>query len=238
MIFLRRLLFLTPLVFVILLASAFLRFPHIMGSPLPEIGISVSVAGIISVVSLLAARSLATPTDAARWGFPLGIVLSLVWVSYILVSHLALDLPAKATTGALLTTAVLSVSALAFGLAGFVGSWQSMSFMVGWGVGWWSGLAAGLASAATTLVMLLVGMGFLVRYMNPSELAAFHQSSWGDRASWYFWQEEVAGMLGLFLTLVIGGVLCSGLGSILGKVLGAADRRAHLLPTNQKLRNR
>ena len=75
--------------------------------------------------------------------------------------------------------------------------------------------------------MLDSAMGFLARHMTASEIQAFTQSGWTNRAAWYYWNEELAGSIGYFLLLTVCGIAFGALGGLAGMLYTRISRRAN-----------
>lgn len=206
-----------------LVALGFARFPNwsggASGAPIPAALVTaVALVPILAGVSL--ARAQVARRDAARrYGPPLDLIVGVIWVAYILTTHLLIRTASKPTVGALITDATMVFTAVLVVAVGAFAAWRTGRLRVAVAVGWWAGLIAAMISMITLLLLLDLSMSYLVTQMNSGELQAYAASSWVDRQDWFYWQEELVGSAGNFLYLLVFGVVAGTLGGLLGAAL-------------------
>jgi hypothetical protein len=216
---------------IVVALLGFLRFPEITGSATPYAGlavVAVVLVGVPSGITLLTLRSRNPTTLQApvtpRLALALGALVGLVWIVYILLTHLALSDAQKPTVGAALTWVTLGITAVAMLAVSAWGTNTTRRFSTAVAIGLGGGVVAGLLAQLTVIIMLDSAMGFLVQHMNAGEVRAFAQSGWSNRESWYFWNEEFVGSISYFALLVVGGVMLGVFGGVIGRLLAAFSR--------------
>lgn len=222
---LRRALRGSLILIVLLVGLAFVRFPLVAEpvSPLPYIALA-AVAALFTGAGAWAGLRGCLPRDAAgalalRYGLAAGLGLSLVWATYILFTHLGLDLAQKATIGSTLTGLTFLLTMIVLVGAGAASAYRTRQLRAGIVTGLWAGLITGLVCFLVILAMLEVFMGALVNLMNPGELQAYAHSGWHNQAVWYFWEEEFYGSI-VYFPLQVGLGLSGGLlGAVAGRLL-------------------
>lgn len=207
----------------LLVIFGFVRFPVLEGTPITYMMWAAIIIGVVCFSSLVGMQASWTSTTSAhlalRQGITLGLILGIIWMVYILVSHLAVMDSDKPKIGRFLTNLTFATSTFLLIVISAVGTWQTRNITTGLSIGLWAGLIAGLISFATLLVMLYLDMGFLAQHMNSGELQDFAQSGWHNRETWYFWNEELAGCVGYIITHLILGTVAGVSGGIIGKTL-------------------
>ncbi len=208
---------------LLLVGWSFVRFPPVEGPLERYLAFAVGGGGIVcGAIALGLWATHPRPQIAAialRRGVWFGGLCAVLWIAYILGTHLALADADKPTVGRVLTLSLFGAEFLILVLLSGYTAWQTCDWWSGSQIGLWTGLLVGLLSFGTLLLLLYSQMGFLVQHMNSGELAAFAQSGRRDRMTWFFWEEEFAGSVGYFVPQLVLAAACGGLGVALGRAV-------------------
>jgi hypothetical protein len=195
----------------------FARFPYLSGSPLLYVAlamVTLIMVGVPAGLVVLATRAISDAAALARrHSLSLALVLGVIWIAFTLVTHFLIPNGEQPLINAVLLWSVLAGTALVLLIGSLAVAWQTQQFTAGFATGLATGFLTGALALLTILLMLDLGMGFLVRNMNATELAGYSSSGWADRQAWYYWNEEFFGALGDFVLLVLSGAVLGALGA-------------------------